>query len=178
MHKPLSLRKNFAWSPCGNIVYGACQWANLVVLAKFTSAKVVGSFALASAICMPVIQLTDMQIRTLQIIDVEDKYEFGHYMALRLIMCAIAIITIAMIGLSTENTRETLWLILVLGLGYCITSIRFIFHAVMQKSQRMDLIARAQIILGVLTLSSLGLLVWLTSRLFIGVLGMLAYNIY
>lgn len=177
MYKPLSLRKNFSWSLCGNIVYGACQWANLVILTKLTSVAVVGNFALASAVCMPIIQLANLQLRTIQITDVENKYEFGHFMALRLIMIIIAIIAIAAISLSMENIREIIWLTLALGLGYCITSVRWLLHAVMQKSERMDLIAKAQILLGILTLSSLSFLVWLTGKLIIGVLGMLAMRI-
>ena len=35
--RPLSLRKNFAWTLSGNIVYSGCQWGMLIALAKLGS---------------------------------------------------------------------------------------------------------------------------------------------
>ncbi|MGI8856402.1 MAG: hypothetical protein ACR2JW_11675, partial [Thermomicrobiales bacterium] len=53
-----SLRANFSWTFVGNVVYAACQWGMLVVLAKLGSPEVVGQFALGLAITAPVIMLT------------------------------------------------------------------------------------------------------------------------
>jgi hypothetical protein len=43
--KALSLRLNFSWALAGNIIYAACQWGMLSVLAKLGSPEMVGLFA-------------------------------------------------------------------------------------------------------------------------------------
>jgi polysaccharide biosynthesis protein PslG len=40
--KPLTLRRNFSWTFIGNVVYTACQWGMLVVLAKLGSSEMRG----------------------------------------------------------------------------------------------------------------------------------------
>jgi O-antigen/teichoic acid export membrane protein len=177
MHKFLSLKKNFSWSLCGNLVYTACQWGNLIILTKLTSPEVVGAFGLASAVCIPIIMFTNLALRQLQVIDVKEEYEFGHYMALRLLLILASLVLIAAVCLVVGHKGKMLLLTMLLGVGYCITSIREIFHAVMQKAERMDYIAIAQITLGFLTILALGTLVWLTGELIVGILGMVAMRV-
>ena len=47
--RPLSLKSNFAWTLSGNVVYSACQWGMLVLLAKLGTPATVAAFALAVA---------------------------------------------------------------------------------------------------------------------------------
>ncbi|EJW19093.1 oligosaccharide flippase family protein [Paenibacillus alvei] len=58
-----SLARLFSWTLIGNVVYAACQWAMLVVLAKFGSPEDVGIFSLALALTAPVYLLTNFQLR-------------------------------------------------------------------------------------------------------------------
>ena len=51
----LRLRVNFLWTLSGNVVYAACQWGMLVVLAKLGTHQMVGEFALALAITAPIV---------------------------------------------------------------------------------------------------------------------------
>jgi hypothetical protein len=46
---------NFLWTLSGNVVYAACQWGMLVVLAKLGTHQMVGEFALALAITAPIV---------------------------------------------------------------------------------------------------------------------------
>src|SRR4051794_16358727 len=65
----LSLRANFTWTFVGNVIYAACQWGMLVVLAKVARPETVGNFALALAVTAPVIMLTNLQLRAVQATD-------------------------------------------------------------------------------------------------------------
>ena len=57
-----SLRWNFSWTFVGNVVYSACQWAMLVVLAKIGNPEMVGQYGLAMAIATPVLALSTLQL--------------------------------------------------------------------------------------------------------------------
>ncbi len=64
-----SLRSNFVWTLSGNLVYAACQWGMLVVLARMGNAEMVGQFALALSIITPVLMFTNLQLRSVQATD-------------------------------------------------------------------------------------------------------------
>ena len=57
--RPLSLKSNFAWTLSGNVVYSACQWGMLVLLAKLGTPATVGEFALAVAIAVAIAYSTN-----------------------------------------------------------------------------------------------------------------------
>ena len=50
-----SLRSNFSWTFVGNVVYSACQWGMLVLLAKIGNPQMVGQYGLGMAIATPVL---------------------------------------------------------------------------------------------------------------------------
>ena len=83
-HGPLSLRANFSWTFVGNIVYSFAQWGMLIVLARLGSPELVGQFSLGLAITAPVIMLTNMQLRAIQVTDTREEYTFGDYLGLKL----------------------------------------------------------------------------------------------
>src|SRR5207244_580531 len=79
-----------AWTLAGNTIYAGCQWAMLVVIAKLGSSEAVGAFALAFAVTAPVVMLSSLQLRVVQATDARGQFEFGHYLALRLVTIAVA----------------------------------------------------------------------------------------
>ena len=119
----LSLRKNFTWNLAGNIVYAGCQWGILVVLAKLTSPEMVGRFALGLAVTVPVIMLSQLQLRGVQATDARDEYAFGHYLGLRLITTALALVVIVCVVGVTDYTGNTALVILAVGVSKAIESI-------------------------------------------------------
>ena len=86
----LSLRKNFSWTLAGNIIYAACQWGMLIILAKLGSAEMVGQFALGLAITAPIIMFADLNLRHVQATDAQEEYHFRDYLGLRLITTSLA----------------------------------------------------------------------------------------
>src|SRR4051812_678202 len=90
--KRLPLHMNFGWMLSSNLVYATCQWGVLVVLAKLSSAEMVGRFALGLAVTAPVLLLTNMQLRTIQATDVRRQFDFSDYVRLRLITTTVALI--------------------------------------------------------------------------------------
>jgi len=113
--KPLSLRVNFSWTFAGNVIYAACQWGILVVLAKLGSPKMVGQFALGSAITAPVIMFTNLQLRAVQATDAKDEYSFGDYFSLRLLTTALAFLIIVCIAALSGYSMITAMVILAVG---------------------------------------------------------------
>ena len=105
----LSLRANFSWAFVGNIVYAACQWGMLIVLAKLGSPGQVGQFALGLAVTAPVMMFASLDLRLLQATDALEQYRFGHYLALRIATTALATLVIGGITALAHYPREASW---------------------------------------------------------------------
>ena len=170
--KKASLVSNFSWAFIGNVVYAGCQWGMLMVLAKLGSTEMVGRFALGLAITAPVITFVKFDLRAIQATDIQGQYSFGDYLSLRLINCMLALFVIACIGHFGNYILDAQIVILIIAIAKIIEAICDIFHGLLQRHERMDLIAISYLIKGPLSviLLAAGLL---CGGLKWGVLGML-----
>ncbi len=162
---PLSLRGNFSWIAAGSAVEMACQWGVVVVLVRLGGLEMVGTLVLAFAVCVPVNALAQLGLRGAVVTDARREYRFGDYLALRLVTAAIALAVVGGIVLTTGCGREMAWIILAIGLGELLKSIRDIFNALMQQNERMDRIALSLMLRVPLRLGGLALCVWVTGNL-------------
>lgn len=171
---PLSLRKNFSWTFCGNVVYAACQWGMLVILSKAGSPEMVGQFALGTAIAAPVLMLTNLQLRAVQATDAHEEFLFADYLGLRLISTSIAMAIIMVIIIFSHYQKETAFVILIIGLAKAFESMSDVCYGALQHHEQMDRIARSMMMKGGLSVMTFGLVVFLTQQLLWGVVGLAA----
>jgi len=172
--RALSLRANFSWTFVGNVVYAACQWAMLVVLAKLGSPEVVGQFAIGLAITAPVIMLTNLQLRGVQATDARHEYAFGDYLGLRLAVTPLALLVIAGITLASGYSGQTALVILFVGLAKVFESISDVFYGLLQQHEQMDRIAISMLIKGPLSLVALAFAIVLTGNIVWGTVALAA----
>lgn len=153
--QPFSLRRNFSWTFVGNALYAVCQWAILVVLAKFGNSRDVGLFALGLAISTPIIFFANLQLRAAQATDAKRQYEFGDYLALRLISTLLAVLAIAGVVAVAGYDGKTALAVLVITLGKAFDSMSDVFYGLFQQYERMDLIAQPLAVNGFVSLAAL-----------------------
>ena len=166
--RALSLRANFSWTFVGNVVYAACQWAMLVVLAKFGSPEIVGQFALGLAVTAPVIMLTNLQLRSIQATDARQEYRFGDYLGLRLAVTPLAMLIIAAITLVSGYGWRVSLVVLLIGVAKVFESISDVFYGLLQRHERMDRIAKSMMLKGPLSLLALAATIVLTHSILWG----------
>jgi O-antigen/teichoic acid export membrane protein len=144
----------------------------LVILAKLTRPEKVGEFALALAITAPVVLLTNLQMRGVQVTDTRREYSFGDYLGLRLTTTSFALIVIAGLVFVGRYGIETASVILVVGLAKAFESISDTVFGLLQQRERMDRIAISGMIKGILSLAALGAGVVLTGSVLWGAVGL------
>jgi O-antigen/teichoic acid export membrane protein len=171
MGKTLSLRKNFAWAFAGNTVSAFCRWLLLVVLIKLAPVETVGIFGVAQAVTLPVSLLFELKLQIVQVTDAKNEYSFGYYYALRLICVCLAVAVSAVLGF-VFYSRETAFVITLLSIGYALMSVRTILLAVIQKAERMDVVAVSRFLLNLLSLIFFSLVFWITGSLVLSILSM------
>jgi O-antigen/teichoic acid export membrane protein len=165
----LSLRANFAWTFAGNIVYSACQWGGLVVLAKLGSPEVVGQYSLGLAIAMPVLMFSCLQLRPVIASDIREEHRFGDYLGFRIVTTIAASVIILAISIVMRSGPVLAALILLVGLSQAVEVISDVYYARLQFIHRMDRIAKSQILRGPLSLLAMGFAVYLTGHVVWGV---------
>lgn len=174
--RPLRLRHNFLWTLAGFGIYGTCQWGMRAAVAKLGTPEMLGRFSLAFAICAPIVMFTNLQLRNIQATDARGEYHFRDYLTLRAIGAFVAMVVIAAIavvmyvlghGISAAVT------ILIVGLAKTAESLSDVIYGLLQKWERLDLSARAQMIKGPAALIALASLIYVTREIVWGVTGIL-----
>ena len=168
----LSLRANFRWTFAGNVVNGASQWGMLAVLARLGNAEMVGQFVLGLAISAPVMAMTMLQLRTVQITDARGEFSFRDYFGTRISWTVAGVAMIAVCALAGEFDTVTTWVILGVGLTKGIDSVTDIVRGLFQRQERMDLSGTSLMLKGPGALAAMTLLLWWTGSIVAAVAGM------
>src|SRR5664280_556617 len=163
---------NFTWTFVGSTTYAACQWAMLAAVAKLGTPGMVGQFALAQTITIPIYSLTNLQLRAILATDASNRYKMGTYIALRYVTIVAALVLVAAVTLLSKYRRETAMTVLVFGAAKAIESISDILHGLIQQRERMDKIAVSLSLKGLLSLISMVAALLLFNSVMLGVVAM------
>ena len=158
-----SLRQDFAWILSGNVIYYACQWSYLIILAKFGSPAQVGEYALGVAVCTPVLIFANLQLRALFASDVKDRYSFEQYLGFRWVSLIAALLVIAC--LVVGHPAHVAATILLVGVSQALEYYSDLYYGLMQKHDRMDRISRSLTIKGPASVAGLAVAMYLTRDL-------------
>jgi O-antigen/teichoic acid export membrane protein len=136
----------------------------ITVLAKLGPVGGVGEFALGLAIASPVIMFTNLQLRSVQAIDVRNEYQFADYLGLRLVTTTLAFTIIVGVALWGGYSWERAWVIMVIGIAKSLESMSDIIYGLFQRYERLDKIAISMIIRGSVSLLAVAVAMYLTKR--------------
>ncbi|MBK7189738.1 MAG: lipopolysaccharide biosynthesis protein [bacterium] len=169
----LSLRRNFAWTLVGNIVYALCLWAQLALLTKLGGPEVVGRFSLGSAIASPVLMFAQLSLRPVLASDARGEYAFQDYLGLRVALLPPALLVVGLVAWFGYSPAQTL-VICLFGLGRAVESMSDIYFGFQQKQERMDLAAVSLMAKGVAALALFGVVFRTTGSLDLSLASMVA----
>lgn len=144
----------------------------LIALAKLGTPETVGVFALGLAVTGPVIMFTNLQLRGVQVTDAKREYQFGHYLGLRLLSLAVALVVIGTLAFESGYSFETAIVIFVIGVTKTFDSLSDIIYGLLQQREYMSRIAISYILQGIFQLGALGMALLWTHRLLFAVLAM------
>ncbi|MFO0916755.1 MAG: hypothetical protein U0872_00365 [Planctomycetaceae bacterium] len=159
-----SLSRNFSWMFVGNAVYAACQWAVLSLFARLSTSDQLGQFVLALAITAPILAFFLLQMRVVQATDARRDYEFGHYLGLRILAMAGAFAVTWFVCLGLRLESSTTLIVLVVALSACADGLSDAAYGLLQQREQLEHIARSLMIRGVLSVTAIGIGLYLTGQ--------------
>lgn len=167
-----SLRTNFTWVLFGNVIYSACQWGIIPLLAKLGSPAKVGEYALGMAISAPILVFANLQLRALVASDLKEKYSFRQYLTFRAVTLGAALLVLLAVSIPTQSSWYGRSIVLLLGLTQAFEWASDTYYGRMQKFDRMDLISQSLMIKGPVSLLLLFLAMYETGNLVHAVFGL------
>ena len=170
------LFSNIGWMLAGNVSYGLSQWALLVALAKIGTLEMVGSFAMAMAISLPVLMFSSLSLRSLQVTDYKKSFRFVEYAALRIVTVALATVVIMGFGLVSGYRASALASITLIGAAKAIEYLSDILYGLLQQQEDMAGIAISMILRAALSVAALSFGVYATHSLLWGAIALLAVS--
>ena len=143
-----SLRRNFAWTFAGNVLYGACQWGMLSVLAKLGNASTVGQFTYGLAVSAPVFLFTSLQLRSVQATDARSEQGFADCFTLRLLTTLLGLcVILALLPFVTGSIPLRL-IVLLISVSKSIECMSDVIAGLLQREERLDRVAISLILRG------------------------------
>lgn len=132
------------------------QAAIVMLLAKVGSPEAVGKYALALAIATPVFQFCGLQLRTLQVTDVRNKYALTELIGMRLITTLAGMAVIIVVA-SGQHDVEAAAVVIALGFAKAIESLSDLCQGIFQKNERMEQVAISLIFKNAISLAGVAL---------------------
>lgn len=156
------------------MLYGACQWGVLSVLAKFGGAPLLGRFALALAVTAPLSVLASLQLRSIYATDVRDEFSWSTYLNVRIRISVVCVALLVGFASITPSLRGDLVIIGVVAIAKGVEMTSDLCFGVFLRHRAMHHFGRSLAIRGVSSVCIVAATLGLGAPLELSLLGMLS----
>lgn len=122
-----------------NFLYAIYNWVILSFIAKFFDIETLGKYTFAIALVTPLYLFTNLQVRTLIITDIENKYKINDYYSFRILSNIFLLILLIILVFFFSIGDK--WIILLFAIIKIVESNAEIINAYYQKIENMQNVA-------------------------------------
>lgn len=161
----MSLKRQMLLNTIGTVFYLGCQWLMSVLVVRMSGYETAGKLTLAISITNIFSVIALFTMRQYQVSDLENQYEDSTYIVSRYITSLLALIMCTLyVGFSLSESDQILCV-----LAYMIIKVTEalvdVYHGILQKNIRYDLMCISYVIRGVFTLGIFVIVLWRTGNL-------------
>jgi len=150
-----TVASNIAWNTAGNIFYLGCQWLLSVVVVRISGSYAeAGILTLAISVTNIFAVLATFGVRNYQVSDVTEKYAQSDYISHRVLTCSAAMGLCAVFVVINGYPASTSLSIIAYMLMKTVEAASDVFHGILQKQWRLDIVGKSYIYRGVILLIS------------------------
>jgi len=171
--KSQKLTTNIIWNTFGNMLYLACQWLLSIIVVRISWGYVdAGILSLAMSITNIFTVLALFSVRNYQVSDLENKYTCSDYVMHRLVTCGISfLLCIVFVAINDYSLAVALSVVSYM-LVKTIEALADVFHGILQKQWRFDIIGKSCIYRGIAILITFTVTYKIYENLWLALLGM------
>lgn len=166
------LRSSFTWLISGNVLYSACQWGIVWVLALLGSTEQVGQYALGMAVSGPIMLFGNFQLRAVIASDLREDYPLGQYLSFRFVSLSLALLGIGAVAWSTWSATTAAPVIVLVGVAQALEFVSETYYGVMQREGRLDRMSHSLLMKGPLALAALTVAMYTTRNILYALVGL------
>nr|WP_239635604.1 oligosaccharide flippase family protein [Paenibacillus sp. H1-7] len=164
--KQISLKRNVYWAFFGNAIYAATQWLLLIFMTKIGNIEMVGTYSFALAFTTPIILFLSFQLRNVYL--TTNEYKFNEFLFTRVVSMIFGSVLIFLLAKYLSYEQNILIIIMLITFSKCIECISDIYHGLLQKSERMDVISVSKCLKGIIGLVFFGITLYISNSLILG----------
>jgi O-antigen/teichoic acid export membrane protein len=169
---PGSLRAGFAWTAAGNAVYAAGQWAILSLIAKLGDVRMLGEYAYALSLILPVAMLAHLNLRSVLATDAALAHPFGDYLAVRRATNAGLVAIAVLLALLLTPTPGLAAVLLLLAAALAAENTSDLYYGALQRRNRLDQVARSLMLRSALSVAAVAVALALRHDLVVAMLAL------
>lgn len=141
---------NILWNTISNIIYLGCQWLLSVVIVRISGSYAdAGILTLAISITNIFATLALFNVRNYQVSDMAEKYTQSDYISHRILTCFAAVMLCVVFAAAGGYNLETTLSIIAYMLMRTVEAFADVFHGILQKQWRLDVVGRSCIFRGI-----------------------------
>lgn len=148
----MNFRQSVSWTFLGKSIFLGCQFLLVVFLSKATSMFTLGAYSLGLAITGPVFIFSSLQLRVILATEKNPLSVFWDFFVLRMILSALAVPVVYVAGFAMALDEDVFLIVVFCSALKFFDSVADIVYGLYQGVNRMDLMAKSQIIRSVLGL--------------------------
>lgn len=149
--------RSLGWTLLGELCFAAGHFGLLVVMARMGSQTALGRYALGLAIATPLFVLTSLHLRPTYVVTDDARFEFGHYLTLRLVAIPATIGTAIVWSLGAGHDLATLVVVALVALIRGSEMLADIFHAAAGRAEALRRVGISRALRGSTLLASVAL---------------------
>lgn len=147
------------------MAFSVSAWLTLASITKLSSPGTLGEFALAVAVVVPIFTLSLLHLSTLQATDVQRKYAFADYLALRIWSTVAACVLAGGLAWHYWPDHERSLAIVAVSAGLAARNLSDVCYGAFRRKERLDLVGRSMVLRAVGGLAALTVVLYATRDL-------------
>lgn len=165
------LKSSYIWNTIGGLLNAGQSALLLVVISRTNPVEDAGIFSIAYAIACLTVTVGKWGMRSFQVTDVREKYDYSVYVSSRVLTC-ILMMTMTLFYIIkgimvSDYSSEKCYVIFVMGMLKLLDAVEDIVHGMFQRKGRLDVGAKSMAVRYMVMLSSCIIFLCLTHKLVI-----------
>ena len=170
------MRRNVLFNTVGSLLFYICQAAITLLVTALAGAEANGLLATAMTISNVCLSVASYGMRTFQVSDLNGKYTDRTYLTSRYITLSVAGFGCLVFSFVNSYSAQQRWVIVLYTAYRLIESWSDVWHAYLQKNERIDIVGISFGVRGIVTAATVTLGLLLTKNLIVTLAVLFALN--
>lgn len=161
-----SLGRDYFWNTAWSFMVAGATVIMLIIVTRAAGVAAAGVFSIALAIGQQFQTLGMYEVRTYQVTDVQGRFTFGTYLAVRILTVLLMVLGILLASWVFGSDLKDSALIAFVALLRVFDAIEDVYYSELQRQGRLDIAGRAGFIRSFVTTAVFSIGIWVTGDLF------------